>query len=300
MINGAAEIAKQLQFSIANIGFELSWEGSQPADEPSLQFYRAFASEGEAQVRLRVACGQLPELNPESMIFDAVENHWQLSRLNGQHLFEIFDTVPPHHRVQLALMDSDFRSGRVYRRPQVNLPSGTWSLGRLMRTLGQLLLIHFLGQDQGCLIHALGVSDRGEGRLFIGHSGAGKTTLANLYKPCSDANVLGDERVVVTRRQGGYWLSGTPWPGTAFTVSAETVPLRSIYFLEHGSRNVLKAERPVNLSGLFFQQLFLPFWNGQALQFSLELVDQLISAVPTCRLSFVNDRRVIEFLRSQE
>lgn len=299
MLQSMERAPEQLQLRIAEIGIELRWEGAQRVEEATNKFYRGFVSNGHADVRLQVHCGELPRMRPEAMIFDAVQNHWQLSRLDGQYLFEIFDTLPPHEKIQLACMGPDFRAGEVYLQPEKTVPGRSWSLTRLMRPFGELLLINLLSQDRGVLVHGLGVSDQGEGLLFIGQSGAGKTTLANLYKPHQDVSILSDERVVVTQVGGQFWLSGTPWSGGAFTVSAETVPLRKVLFLEHGPRNVLMAERLIALGSLFFQQLFLPFWNGEALAFALSFAEELLSTVPSYRLGFVNDAGVIEFLRGQ-
>ncbi len=168
-----------------------------------------------------------------------------------------------------------------------------------MRPFGELLLITLLAQGRGVLLHALGVADQGEGLLFIGRSGAGKSTLANLYKPHQGVAILGDERVVVTKEDGQFWLSGTPWPGDEVDVSADTVPLRKVFFLEHGAQNVLISDRFLNLYGLFFQQLFLPFWNREALAFALQFGEELLTSIPAFRLAFVNDARVIEFVRKE-
>jgi len=160
-------------------------------------------------------------------------------------------------------------------------------------------MVNLLSQGHGILLHALGVSERGAGLLFVGGSGAGKTTLADLYKAYGDATILGDERIMVTKDQGQFWLSGTPWPGGGSTVSAQTVPLRKVFFLEHGSRNVMISDRHLTLYGLLFQQLFLPFWKGEALTFAMDFAHKLLSSLPGHRLAFVNDKRVIEFLRKQ-
>ena len=299
MVQSMERVPEHLQLRIAEIGIELRWEGAQRVEEAAHKFYRGFLCNGHVDVRLQVHCGELPRMRPEAMIFDAVQNHWQLSRLDGQYLFEIFDTLPPHEKIQLARMGPDFHAGEVYLQPEKRVRGRSWSLTRLMRPFGELLLINLLSQDRGVLVHGLGVCDQGEGLLFIGQSGAGKSTLANLYKPHQDVSILSDERVVVTRVGGQFRLSGTPWCGGAFTVSAETVPLRKVFFLEHGPRNVLMAERLIALSDRFFQQLFLPFWNGQALTFALGFVEELLSTLPSYRLSFVNDAGVIEFLRGQ-
>jgi len=168
-----------------------------------------------------------------------------------------------------------------------------------MRPFGELLVVNLLSQGRGVLLHGLGVNDRGEGLLFVGASGAGKTTLANLYKSYRDVTILGDERIIVTKQDGRFWLSGTPWPGGGFTVSAQTVPLREVFFLEHSPYNVLIPDRLAILYGLFFKQLFLPFWNGEALAFAMQFGEEVLNAVPASRLAFVDDARVIEFLRNR-
>ena len=306
MTERVGQVPECLQLTIAGIRFDLSWEGARLEDEPSLTFYLGFLSNGDRgsraaqiEVRLRVHCGELPEVKPEALIFDARSNLWRLFRLNGQYVMEFFDTKPPHPRIQLAVMTPDFSQGEVFRRPDKTVPEPSWSLTYLMRPFGELVLINLLSQGRGVLLHALGVSDRGEGLLFVGRSGSGKTTLADLYKPHQDVTILGDERVVVTKADGQFWLSGTPWPGEGFTVSADTVPLRKVFFLEHATQNVLLSDRLINLHGLFFQQLFLPVWNGKALAFALEFGEELLSRLPVHRLAFVNDSRVIEFLRNQ-
>lgn len=312
MANSVRHIQDRLQLTIAGIGIELTWAGSRLLDESALlsqQFYERFVSNGhrkprapQVKVRLHVHCGELPDLKPDAMIFDAVPNHWRHFRARGRDVFEIFDTMPPHPTVQLAVMRPDFRTGELYRRPAASIITRSWSLGSLMCPFGELLLINILSQGRGVLLHALGVSDQGEGLLFIGRSGAGKSTLAKLYKPhqtTGGVTILSDERVIVTKEDGRFWLSGTPWPGEGLTVSSETVPLRKVFFLEHGKQNVLISDRLINLHGLLFQQLFLPFWNSAALAFALQFGEELLSTVPAARLAFVNDARVIEFLRSQ-
>ncbi len=310
MANSAGHVQDQFQLAIAGIGIELTWAGARlldAAEEPARQLYEErFVSNGhrrrratQTTVRLHVHCGELPNLTPDALIFDATPNHWRLFRANGHDVFEVFDTLPPHPTVQLAVMRPDFRTGEIYRRPEPSSPTRSWSLTRLMRPFGELLLITLLAQGRGVLLHALGVADQGEGLLFIGRSGAGKSTLANLYRPHQEVTILSDERVVVTKADGRFWLSGTPWPGEGLNVSADTVPLRKVFFLEHGPHNTLIADRHLTLYELLFQQLFLPFWNAEALEFVMSFADELLSSLPAHRLAFVNDARVIEFLRKE-
>ncbi len=307
MTTGAEQATDRLQVTIAGIVMDLTWEGARMLEEPSLMFYQGFLSNGQytdPEVRLHLHCGTLPDVKPETMIFDAVANNlWRLflanGRSDGRFVYEFFNTMAPHPPVQLAFLTPDFRSGEIYRRLDETYPRHAWSLLRLMRPFGELLLVNLLAQGRGVMVHGLGICDRGEGWLFVGRSGAGKSTLANLYKPHQGVTILGDERLVVTQDGGRFWISGTPWPGEGTSVSAATVPLRRIFFLEHGKTNALISDTPVNLFGLFFQQLFLPFWNGEALAFALGFGEELLRTVPASRLAFVNNQTVIDFLREQ-
>lgn len=298
---------ERLHLSIAGIGIDLTWAGGRLTRGGAHRFYRQFLRDenrrsrrGRPNVALHVECGELPTVTPERMIFDAMANHWRLFRTDGQAVFEVFHPLPPHPLIQVSVMAPDFTSGRVYLAPATTSHPSSWSLPRMMRPFGELLLIqHLLRERRGVLVHALGVADRGAGLLFVGRSGAGKSTLARLYKLHADVIILGDERVVVTAEHGGFWLSGTPWPGDGFTVSGDRVPLRKVFFLEHGSRNALIPDTRLTLYGLLFQQLFLPFWREDALGFAVYFAHQLITAVPACRLAFVNDRTAIEFLHGQ-
>lgn len=291
-------MAERLQLAIAGVGIELMWEGTWLADEPAMVFYEPFRTSGPVDLRLRVHQGSLPSVVAEEVLFDGLQNHWRLSRANGHYLFEIFDTNPPHPRVEVARMEPDLRAGEVYLVPQGS--SRPWSLVRLMRPLGELLLIQYLAQArQGLLVHGLGIEEEGQGLLFVGRSGSGKSTLANLYKEHAGVRILGDERVIVKRQAGEFLIMGTPWPGGAFQVSAEPVPLRRIFFLEHAPSNLVIPDSLTNLFGLLFQQLFLPFWHRDALAFALEFAEELFNRIPAARLGFKNTPEVIAFLRKE-
>ncbi len=294
-------MAERFQLEIAGIGIELISDFPRVAEPGVEKFYAPFRARGRADLRLAVHCGGLPPTNPDEVLFDAMANRWRLSRSNGHYVFEIFENRPPHPRVQVATVAPGWRAGEVHLLPAASLRRRpAWSLTRLMQPLGELLLINRLSRGRGVLLHGLGVIDRGKGLVFIGRSGAGKSTLAKLYEETApDATILNDEHIAVTRRGRRFWVSGTPWPGAHFTFSAETAPVHKVYVLEHAPANQLVSECASALCALLVQQMFLPFWSQEALAFALSFAEELVAAVPAFRLGFVNDSRVIEFLRQE-
>ena len=64
--------------------------------------------------------------------------------------------------------------------------------------LDELLIMHRLTQEKAIELHGCGiVSANGEGNLFVGHSGAGKSTTARLWASRHDVEVLSDDRIIV-------------------------------------------------------------------------------------------------------
>lgn len=294
-------MAERFQLNIAGIGIELVSDFPRVAEAAVDKFYAPFHARGRADLRLTVKCGRLPAISPDEVLFDARAGRWRLSRSNGHYVFEIFKNRSPHPRVQVAKVEPEWRAGEVHLLPAASVRRRpAWSLARLMQPLGELLLINRLSRGRGVLLHGLGVVDRGRGLVFVGRSGAGKSTLAKLYEETAPgATILNDEHIAVTRRGQRFWVSGTPWPGAHFTVSAETAPVHKIYVLEHAEANHLFPERSSTLCALLAQQMFLPFWSQKAVVFALRFAEELVAAVPAFRLGFVNDPRVIGFLRQE-
>jgi hypothetical protein len=170
--------------------------------------------------------------------------------------------------------------------------------------LDELLLIHLLGMGKGVEMHACGVIDSlGQGHLFLGQSGAGKTTLARLWEKKPGVAILSDDRVVLRKIDGKFWIFGTPWHGEGRMSSPCRAPLRRIYFLQKGEKNEFIPQRFAASIGCLFACSFLPFYNPQAVDFSLTFYEEAVKKVSCGNLRFFPDERVIDFiagLRTEE
>jgi len=82
--------------------------------------------------------------------------------------------------------------------------------------------------ESGFLVHASSLIREGEGYLFPGKSGAGKTTITQLSP---DAVLLTDEVSLVKKVNGNYHIFGTPfWGELAIGGENTHVPIKSVYF----------------------------------------------------------------------
>jgi hypothetical protein len=166
--------------------------------------------------------------------------------------------------------------------------------------LDELLMIHLLSGGKGVQVHACAVIDSlGNGLLFAGQSGAGKTTLAKLWRQEGEVVILNDDRIILRHTGGTLWMYGTPWHGEAGFAHPARVPLRRIYFLRHGQKNEIVSLQPAEAVGRLFAHSFPPFYSLAGLDFTLGFFEEVVTAVPCDDLRFLPDQRVIEFIRHQ-
>ena len=98
-------------------------------------------------------------------------------------------------------VDGSFRRATLQMSEECFLPG--YSLAPLDYPLDELLIMHRLTQEQAIELHSCGlVMPDGTGNLFVGHSGAGKSTTTRLWTEREDVEVLSDDRIIVRRDEG--------------------------------------------------------------------------------------------------
>lgn len=141
----------------------------------------------------------------------------------GFWCFEVSIGGYPLFVSRVAVFQPDFRRGDVY--VEVTRKDAAVYPFPLAPPLDRILLAHYLARRGGLLLHGCGVAQDGVGHVFVGQSGAGKTTLARLWAEQGDATVLGEECLILRKKDSRFWVYGTPWTGEAELCSAIGVPI---------------------------------------------------------------------------
>jgi len=109
--------------------------------------------------------------------------------------------------------------------------------------------------------------------------------------------ILSDDRVILRQQENGFYIYGTPWPGTSGIANPGKFPLRALYFLAHGSVNRARPLRPAEVVTRLMRASFLARWDYQAITYSLALFDRLAQQVPGYELSFTPDDQAVAYVR---
>lgn len=274
------------------------------ADDPELKLgvegstKRFLVEDAEPDARVQATWDDLSAEGGGEKIFDS-GGIWQLYHRDGSYCFGFTSSAVGSLPYKVACFNPAFTFGEVYlNRHYLNCDQPVYPLEY---PLDELLILNLLARGRGVEVHAYGMVDlQGNGHLFLGQSGAGKTTLARLWQYAEAVQILSDDRIILRQSGRQFWMYGTPWHGEAELATPGRAPLTRIYILRHGQKNELVPQRGVEAVGRLFACSFPLFYSPESLDFTLCFFEEVVKAVPCSDLSFLPDERVVGFLRSTQ
>src|SRR6266536_3660602 len=253
---------------------------------------------------------------------------WKLFRQNDEFIFDFAsDAVGPAPYKRMRTRD--FASTKVTLNSSL-LPEHAWPLEY---PADELLITNYLAHHGlGVEVHGCGLIDAETGgHLFLGHSGAGKSTTTRLWKSLRNPEILSDDRIILRFDRGidvgqgtptvhvgeaicvaspvhvgqaarlsgasdgaGLWMSGTPWHGEAAFASAGKAEISRIFILKHGERNQITRMPFAVAVGELFARCFPPFHSAAGLQSVVDFLEKTVRTVPCYDFQFVPDSSAVE------
>ena len=217
---------------------------------------------------------------------------WSLFEESGGYRFYFCTPFLGSAPYKAAWFDRDFSHGHIalfrrYYDPQR-------AINPIEYPLDELLAIHRLSRGEGVEVHAVGVVDAEDrGHLFLGHSGAGKSTSARLWQQ-SGGRVLSDDRIILRLDGERVCMFGTPWHGDAGIALSDSAELSSIYILAHGLKNDLTLLSPGRAAAELFARSFVPHHSAEGVRCILNFLDRITSQIPCSVFEFLPDFSSVE------
>jgi radical SAM protein with 4Fe4S-binding SPASM domain len=168
----------------------------------------------------------------------------------------------------------------------------------------QILLARILADREGCYLHSCGVNFNGNGLLFVGHSEAGKSTMATMLK--GKAEILCDDRIIIRKQpqtvnrepQTEFRIYGTWSHGDVPDVSSGFAPLKAIMFLEKAEENkLIPLKDKKEITRRILACLIRPFVTVDWWEKMLLLVHDVVEEVPCYALRFDKGGGAVDTLR---
>ncbi|MGI9076042.1 MAG: hypothetical protein ACR2G6_01790 [Gemmatimonadaceae bacterium] len=149
----------------------------------------------------------------------------------------------------------------------------------------EYLMARLLGRSGGIILHACALLEGSDALVFMGHSGAGKSTMTALAESAGAA-VLSDDRTIVTLRNGVVTAWGTPWHGTYSKGSPACAPVKGIFLLVQADSDAIVPFEGARAFQEMLVRLIQPTVDRGEQAASFTTLERLMALVTVAELRF--------------
>jgi hypothetical protein len=258
--------------------------------------YKNYLWNGPADINFEIHLPNVPP--PFTTIPGFSAKDWALSCVDGQIILKYSPFPSPSpYPIQAARINADGHGGEVWAVKEV---AGDLPLIIPPALLDEILVVYLLARGWGIMLHTCGIKTiLNQGLLFSGISGTGKSTSARLWSSTPGTKLLSDERVIVRKQDGKFWIFGTPWhsDGPSPEVGC-AAPLDHLFIIHHAPANQAYRLEPNEALAQLMPQVYLPHGDQAGLDFTLEFLGELVQTVPCFNLGFLPDSSAVAFVQN--
>jgi hypothetical protein len=221
---------------------------------------------------------------------DDTRKYFSVFQKDGIYKFIVYHPLEINKIQQTALLKKDLSEWEICMNHVHN------DITPLSYPMGPLILYYLTVKYDVIMMHASGIDDNGKGRLFSGFSGSGKSTMAEIWKQRA-YSVINDDRIMIRKEDSGYFMYNTPM---ILAEMPKKAPLNRIYLIEHSEYNWLErltGARAVSRAMAFCIQ---HAYNSSYLEHHLQFISGLCEEVAVCRLGFIPEDDVVDFIKAYE
>lgn len=134
------------------------------------------------------------------------------------------------------------------------------------------------------LLHSSVVRLHNRAVLFSAASGVGKSTQAELWRKCFQAEILNGDRSIIEESDGKFIAHGSPFSGSSQIYRNEAAEIRCIFLLEQAAKNEIVPVAQADAVRALFRESVVALWDQAQTAAVLDELLCLTASVPVLRL----------------
>lgn len=230
-------------------------------------------------------------------------NETLLAKILFKHKYQwvIYETNDKEHEYIVKILDKTRDYYILFKnRKEIDIDIELKSKNSdINQSIRNALFFHWaLYPEKGRLFHASSIMYKNKVMLFLGESGAGKTTIAELFKT-NGVSVINDDRILIAQKDDKFFAYGIPWGGSAEIAESYHGEIGSIYFLKSDKTLKINTLHSVSkmevISGLLKRSMHA-FWDENQTQEFFDFCFRIAQNIQCFELSFTPDSSAVEFI----
>ena len=157
---------------------------------------------------------------------------------------------------------------------------------------------HMMDRD-ALVLHCAYMQREGKAILFSAPSGTGKTTQATLWEKHRGTRVVNGDKALLRSADGVWTANGWPVCGSSQVCHDESMPIRAIVMLSQGKEKAIERLAPFAAFSQIYSQITINFWNRDAQQRAMDLIEQLVTQVPVYHLRCTISEEAVACLEAE-
>ena len=133
-------------------------------------------------------------------------------------------------------------------------------------------------------VHSSLIEYKNSGIMFLGPSGIGKTTQAELWNQYLDALIINGDCVFAEDKGDEFIGWGTPWHGSSPYCENTSVSVKALIVLKQGQENRIRKLEGFEKVSEVSNNIIYPMWIEDGMDLCLETLDHLLTHVPVYEL----------------
>lgn len=181
----------------------------------------------------------------------------------------------------------------IYVNPEI-LNQQTMIASHFLSTIG----VHRKLLNRNCpILHASYVVHDSEAILFLGASGTGKSTQAQLWQDVLGAQIINGDRVLLECIGGKWTAHGYPCCGSSYICINQSAPIKAIVLLQQAAENRVEVSSVAkNICALTSATEIYPFADAEVSK-AFDLAQKISANIPILTLRCTPDERAVMVLK---
>lgn len=150
------------------------------------------------------------------------------------------------------------------------------------------------------VMHSSLIDVNGEGILFTGPSGTGKTTQAELWHEHRRAEIVNGDMVFIHKEKDGrFYAYGSPWHGSSEYCLNKKLPIKAIIVPVKAEQCSIAEIKGMDMLKCVLPEVMLPDWFDGCKNLGISTLDELLKCTPVYRLECTKDIHAVKTVEKE-